>query len=189
MFLEPAKYPFTRELEAHWLDIRRELEQLPAAAWEDWPEQELYNPGGWAVFGLFFFGRKLVKNCAACPQTVGLLQRVPGMVTAGFSNMMPGAHIRPHRGYTSAVLRCHLGLVVPSGNELRVGSETRSWSEGSCLVFDDTTEHEAWNRSDRRRVVLLLDFKREAHYARASNGKDLETYVQGTSNQDSVATR
>jgi hypothetical protein len=27
------------------------------------------------------------------------------------------------------------------------------------MVFDDTVEHEAWNRSDRPRVVLLLDFK------------------------------
>jgi beta-hydroxylase len=26
-----------------------------------------------------------------------------------------------------------------------------------CLVFDDTVEHEAWNLSDRPRVVLLLD--------------------------------
>jgi hypothetical protein len=27
-------------------------------------------------------------------------------------------------------------------------------------VFDDTQEHEAWNRGDGDRVVLLLDFKR-----------------------------
>jgi len=26
-------------------------------------------------------------------------------------------------------------------------------------VFDDTTEHEAWNRGDRTRIVLLIDFK------------------------------
>jgi hypothetical protein len=26
------------------------------------------------------------------------------------------------------------------------------------LVFDDTTEHEAWNRSDSVRIVLIIDF-------------------------------
>jgi aspartate beta-hydroxylase len=25
------------------------------------------------------------------------------------------------------------------------------------VVFDDTYEHEAWNRSDRTRVVLIMD--------------------------------
>ncbi|WP_263971742.1 aspartyl/asparaginyl beta-hydroxylase domain-containing protein [Leptolyngbya ohadii] len=37
--------------------------------------------------------------------------------------------------------------------------ETYSCSSGKCLVFDDTSEHEAWNLSDRPRTVLLLDFK------------------------------
>jgi beta-hydroxylase len=40
-----------------------------------------------------------------------------------------------------------------------VGSETKTWQEGKCIVFDDTTEHEAWNKGDKTRVVLLLDFK------------------------------
>ena len=40
---------------------------------------------------------------------------------------------------------------------------TLSWGY-SCAgwdveLFDDTIEHEAWNRSDRTRVVLLLDFR------------------------------
>jgi beta-hydroxylase len=40
-----------------------------------------------------------------------------------------------------------------------VGDQVQDWQEGKCLVFDDTTEHEAWNRGDRTRVVLLIDFK------------------------------
>jgi ornithine lipid ester-linked acyl 2-hydroxylase len=43
---------------------------------------------------------------------------------------------------------------------LRVGDEVRAWQGGECLVFDDTTEHEAWNRSNADRLVLLLDFLR-----------------------------
>jgi hypothetical protein len=56
------------------------------------------------------------------------------------------------------VLRLHLGLDVPAECAMRVGTETKSWQEGKCLVFDDSFEHEAWNRGDRTRTVLLCDF-------------------------------
>jgi len=124
-----------------------------------WPEKNLYEDG-WKVFGLYAFGKRVEANCALCPATTRLVESVPGMTTAGFSLMAPGTHIRPHEGYTTTVLRCHLGVVVPDGCELRVGDETRAWKNGACMVFDDTFEHEAWNRSDSPRVVLLIDFTR-----------------------------
>ena len=40
---------------------------------------------------------------------------------------------------------------------MRVGSETRSWEEGKCLVFDDSFEHEVWNAGQGTRIVLVLD--------------------------------
>jgi len=81
------------------------------------------------------------------------------MTTAGFSSLKPGTHIVPHVGYSNGVLRCHLGLFVADGCALRVKTQTRSWQEGKCLIFDDTVEHEAWNYSDANRIVLLIDFK------------------------------
>ena len=51
----------------------------------------------------------------------------------------------------------HLPLVVPENCALNVGGELHAWREGHCVSFDDTFEHEAWNRSDRDRVVLILD--------------------------------
>jgi aspartate beta-hydroxylase len=38
-----------------------------------------------------------------------------------------------------------------------VGSEARAWREGEAWAFDDTIEHEAWNRSDQLRAVLIFD--------------------------------
>jgi aspartyl/asparaginyl beta-hydroxylase (cupin superfamily) len=38
-----------------------------------------------------------------------------------------------------------------------VGNETRPWVPGKAWVFDDTIEHEAWNGSDKIRVVLIFD--------------------------------
>ncbi len=37
---------------------------------------------------------------------------------------------------------------MPPRCALRVANEVRAWKEGKCLVFDDTSEHEAWNLSD-----------------------------------------
>jgi aspartyl/asparaginyl beta-hydroxylase (cupin superfamily) len=39
----------------------------------------------------------------------------------------------------------------------RVGNDSRQWVPGKAWVFDDTIEHEAWNDSDKLRVVLIFD--------------------------------
>ena len=49
---------------------------------------------------------------------------------------------------------------MPEGCGLRVGNETRGWTPGEALIFDDSIEHEAWNTSERLRVVLLFDIWR-----------------------------
>jgi aspartyl/asparaginyl beta-hydroxylase (cupin superfamily) len=80
-----------------------------------------------------------------------------GVVT--FSVLQPVTTINPHRGYQGDFLRCHLGLSIPAGDcRLRVGGVDRSWEPGRAMVFDDRVEHEAWNRTDRERTVLLFDF-------------------------------
>ena len=33
----------------------------------------------------------------------------------------------------------------------------RAWSEGKAWLFDDTIEHEAWNRSAGTRVILIFE--------------------------------
>lgn len=158
MFKNPTDYEFIQTLEENWQVIRQELEQIGHADFLDWPEKYLYGKG-WQTFGLYAFGMKLGKNCKICPETTKLVEKIPNMVTAGFSSLIPGTHIAAHAGYPDGVLRCHLGLVGCDGCSLRVGDQVQDWQEGKCLVFDDTTEHEAWNRGDRTRVVLLLDFK------------------------------
>jgi Aspartyl/Asparaginyl beta-hydroxylase len=64
----------------------------------------------------------------------------------------------------------HLPLIVPGGCEIRVGSARHAWREGELFAFDDSFEHEAWNRSDRDRVVLIFqthhpDFRPEERAA------------------------
>lgn len=57
------------------------------------------------------------------------------------------------------VLRCHLPLIIPNEElcAIRVGDEVRHWKEGELMIFDDSFEHEAWNKSDEDRIVLMFD--------------------------------
>ena len=159
MFYATTGIEFTESLESNWLVIKEELTRLQPKNFMLWPEKFLYNHG-WNVFGLYAFGKKLEDNCSLCPETTKLVESIPGITTAGFSSLAPETHIVPHEGYSKTVLRCHLGLIVPNGCGIRVGSQTKKWTEGKCLIFDDTVEHEAWNRSHHPRIVLLIDFKK-----------------------------
>lgn len=120
-----------------------------------------------AAWDAYFFDRdgvRLQDHHVACPQTSSTLAQLPldhirdhGPEVC-FSIMRPGAHILPHRGVTNTRSVLHLGLVIPDHcalNLLEVGEV--HWQEGRCFAFDDTYEHEAWNRSDATRVILLAD--------------------------------
>ena len=159
MFEPIEDFPFLAPLSAGWRDISEELNALDPAHFIGWPETDIYT-GDWTVFPFYKFGEKIALTCAICPRTTALIETVPGMVTAGFSRLAPDTHITPHVGYTDAVLRFHLGLTDAKDCGLRVAKETRLWQPGSAFVFDDTLEHEAWNKGSTERVILLLDFKR-----------------------------
>jgi aspartyl/asparaginyl beta-hydroxylase (cupin superfamily) len=77
-----------------------------------------------------------------------------------WSLLKPGTHIQPHHGLLNTRLICHIPLIVPQGCAIRVGNETRSWREGEALIFDDSFEHEAWNKSNDTRVILLFEIWR-----------------------------
>src|SRR5215813_625528 len=159
MFLDTSQFGFVNDLEAAWREIRDEYLALPEDSFEPWVQREMYGEG-WSVYGIYAFGRRIDAAIHACPRTAAALDAIPGLTTAGFSRLAPGTHIRPHVGWVRTVYRSHLGLVAPEGCGMRVGAEARSWRVGECMIFDDTVEHEAWNRSDHTWVVLLFDFLR-----------------------------
>jgi len=111
----------------------------------------------WKVFTFQFFGIKHTSNCRLCPETYKALKQIPGLVSADFSYLPAHTHIKPHVGFTKMVLRAHLGLIIPGECNLRVGDQVKSWEPGKVLAFDDSFEHEAWNRSDQDRFILMLD--------------------------------
>lgn len=173
-FFDPAKFPWTRDLEANWQTIRRELEvilqdrdQLPNFQDISTDQKTITNDSDWKTFFLYGYGYKSELNCARCPETTRLIEQIPGMLTAFFSILSPHKHIPNHRGPYKGVLRYHMGLIVPEPREkcrIRVGDDYASWEEGKSMVFDDTFYHEVWNDTDGTRVVLFLDIVRPLRF-------------------------
>jgi aspartyl/asparaginyl beta-hydroxylase (cupin superfamily) len=178
-FYDRALFPWLDAVEAATADIRREAEAVLAdsAAFKPYvtagANERPYGDGrglrdnpDWSAFFMWRDGEEVPENAARCPKTLKALEHAPLSRTKGrmpsilFSLMRPGAHIPPHTGVTNARLICHLPLIVPEGCEFRVGNEVRPWVEGKAWVFDDSMNHEAWNRSDKTRVILLFDIWR-----------------------------
>jgi hypothetical protein len=177
-FFERADFPWVRALETDAAAIRAELHAILQATdrfapyMQPDPDRPTFNSNGllndpaWSACHLIKGGEEVAANAALCPATMSALRRLPlcrikgRTPTALFSLLRPGAHIPPHHGFLNTRLICHLPLIVPAGCELRVGNETRPWREGEVVIFDDSIEHEAWNRSQEPRVVLLFDIWR-----------------------------
>ena len=129
------------------------------------PVNHLLEDPSWGAGYLWQGGQPTVLS-AATPLTIAALARAPQPHITGrspmalYSRLKPGTHIKPHHGLLNTRLICHLPLVVPDGCGLRVGSETRSWQFGEMLIFDDSIEHEAWNRGTSDRTILLFEIWR-----------------------------
>ena len=124
---------------------------------------ELNNSPAWSAFHLKKQGADVAENAAKCPLTMELLATAPQPVqyrrtpAAMFSLLKPRTRIPPHTGVSNVRLVTHLPLIVPDQCGFRVGNTLREWIPGKAWVFDDTIEHEAWNGSDKLRVVLIFD--------------------------------
>jgi aspartate beta-hydroxylase len=122
-----------------------------------WPDYT--GAGEWAVLWLRLYGEPYDDNASLTPDTLAAIDAVPGGCgLLGFSAMAPHTHIRPHCGVTNAKLRCHLALDLVAGqSRIRVDDQLYRWQAGEMFIFDDSFEHEVWNDSDARRVILLFD--------------------------------
>lgn len=163
-----ATFPWAKKIEEAYPDIRAELERILVRK-SELPNfhdiasdvRSISTDQNWKTFFLMGFGTPSERNIALCPKTWAALQNIPGLKTAMFSIFEPGKHLAPHRGPYNGVLRLHLGLIVPEQSDrlaIRVDRQVCHWQEGKVLIFDDAYEHEAWNHTDKTRVVLFVDF-------------------------------
>jgi aspartate beta-hydroxylase len=174
-FFDRADFSWLDPIEAATDDIRNEFlavldaEEgfMPYISYaQDVPQNqfaELNNSPRWSAFHLYKLGSRVEENAAKCPVTMRLLEQVPQPDQSGrtpaamFSLLRPKTRIPPHTGVSNVRVVTHVPIIIPEDCGFRVGNETRQWVPGRAWVFDDTIEHEAWNNSDKLRVVLIFD--------------------------------
>jgi aspartyl/asparaginyl beta-hydroxylase (cupin superfamily) len=176
-FYDPADFDWVPAMEAAYPAIRAEAEAILAdrqgvapyiarQANRPPPTNKLLDDERWSAYLLIRDGQVFEEHAARCPATMAALKLPPIPVIAQrsplalFSILAPGTHIEPHHGLLNTRLICHLPLIVPPDCALRVGNETRQVEAGKMLIFDDTMEHEAWNRSGELRAILLFEIWR-----------------------------
>lgn len=180
----PTTRVFPRELFPWYANLEAQTEAIRAEMWAVLAEDQHFEPflghvddqetlqkflhgdGAMPAWNAFFFyrhGARYEANMARCPRTAAALAEAPlchvreHAPEVCFSVLTPGSHILPHRGVTNTRVVTHLALVVPDNCALEISGQTQTWQEGKCFSFDDTFEHEAYNRSADTRVVMLLD--------------------------------
>lgn len=168
---EPAtQHKWAKKLEQEWTVVRDEL----AAALADEGALEAHGNNVWAgaknqtsasAYGADWKTLALCDrtvwdetNAALFPRTCELLHRakVP-LLEAFFAKMPPRSVIGPHSDMCNFALTAHLGVDVPEGEcSLTVGDGTREWKNGVAMLFDTSILHEAENRADRTRYILMM---------------------------------
>lgn len=174
---DPGLQPWAPRLAEAFPEIRREaIEVLQADS--DLPDFFRLPPGvtmdkylggaaerpAWQAFFFYRHGKRYDANHARCPVTSEVLDGLDLCRIADqapeicYSVIRPHTHLKAHHGVTNARLVMHLPLIVPEDCALNVVDiGEHHWHEGQLMMFDDTYLHEAWNRSDRTRVIVLMD--------------------------------
>ena len=175
-YLDPWSQPWAQTLQEGFAVIRDEAIELlrqDQPSFEDFirvrrgDRIENYLAGSSPTWEAFFFyrhGKRFDANHARCPQTSRILESIElchidnHAPEICFSILKPGTHILPHYGVTNVRSVMHLPLLVPADCALHLlGVGEHHWREGELVMFDDTFQHEAWNRSSEIRVILLMD--------------------------------
>ncbi|MBL8557319.1 MAG: aspartyl/asparaginyl beta-hydroxylase domain-containing protein [Hyphomonadaceae bacterium] len=171
-FYDRGMLPWIDSVEASTAEVRADLEGVLGPSFTpyltqapDRPRNDqmgLVNDPGWSALFLHKDGREQA-SAECCPRTMAALAeapltRIPNRTPSVlFSKLAAGAHIPAHTGMLNTRLICHLPLIVPEGCAFRVGNDVRVWETGKAWAFDDTIEHEAWNRGASDRYILIFD--------------------------------
>jgi len=111
-----------------------------------------------------------------------IVSSYPGVIAASLSTIGPRCVLNAHTGYTNnfphnCVIRLHLPISVYSeaydecgmnvyeskdepgyGDPVTEPTMKVSWKEGKVIMFDDSHKHWVWNKTDKSRTVLMVDY-------------------------------
>lgn len=171
--LEPHYIEGIHRLRRNWRRIRDEAMQLHAdGAFDDASAPgsvghhdvgfRTFYKRGWRRFYLMWYGNPYRSAARMCPETVRLLDGIPGVRAAMFSVLPPGAELSLHADPLACSLRYHLGLDTPGSAAcyLCVDGQILPWHNGQDFVFDETYPHYARNDTAAPRLILMCDVER-----------------------------
>lgn len=188
--LDPAQFGWMDRIAGQWDVIQREaraiyghIDAIPPLREISPDHRGIIEDDSWRSFFLIGYGVEVPENMARAPRTAELVAVIPGLNSAFFSILAPGAHISRHTGVTKAFLTAHLGVVVPEkwrDCKMQVDDQDLNWREGEWVVFDDTYEHEVWNDTDQPRIVLLCQFARPLKFPGSALAWAMLRYVRAS---------
>lgn len=173
-YFDPANFPGAEEIAAETDGVRKEFLDLAEHMSADFASrlgglhsaEDAGRQGKWSMIPLMRNGAVVDDFASRCPLTMSLAAGVEmpkiGLISPSlyFSVLEPNSRIAPHKGITTTRLIAHWPLIVPRDCAFKVAGEVRAWEPGTPMIFDDMSVHEAWNESDRIRVVLIADYWR-----------------------------
>lgn len=164
MIVTAQDYPFLSTFASNYQRIYEEYLGIRDSI-QQWPQRNLQVKGSWDVYGITDYeGNPIEGAFDRAPFTTQLiLDHLPNRRSTGFSRLQANTVLKPHRGiYPCTWYRAHVGLSVPEGDValhvLEPEPTLMRFVEGGVWAFDDSLEHEAWNKTDKERVTLLMDF-------------------------------
>lgn len=162
------KFSFIEDLDKNKNIILKEFENIKTEKFNKISEKtapdKYFKDSNWNVFILFTYNCFMDKNINLCKNTFNILKKYKCIKTAMFSVLPPNSKMEFHRGPFKGVIRClyKLKLECNDGSVgLQIKNTTFDWKNTSCIIFDDTLIHKAWNFTSGNRVVLFLDIERE----------------------------
>lgn len=163
-FYDPGKFNWVSNIINNYDAIRSEISDVVKRRKQEMPvyfNKSLVEKGTkWKTYSMMFWNIPFKKQIRECAKTYSIIKDIPGIVSCSVSMLEAGSRIKPHRGDTNAIIRCHIPITIPGTlpeNGFRVGTTTKEWREGELLLFNDAEEHEAWNLSGSDRVILIID--------------------------------
>ena len=164
-FYDVSKLDSTEILEKNYSVIKEEIlnffEKHPNVIKPNYaPNGNNYKNEGWKNLSLYSFMIKHPHNIKYFPHLTKIVESIPNMITAQVVVLEPKTRVKAHFGETNALVRSHLGIVIP-GKYPELGfrnkSEERCWEEGKVLAICTSHRHYVWNNTDRKRIILLVD--------------------------------
>ncbi|MSQ80845.1 MAG: aspartyl/asparaginyl beta-hydroxylase domain-containing protein [Candidatus Methylopumilus sp.] len=155
-------------LQDNWMVFRDEavnlskIKKIKAAEKHDDIGFNSFFKYGWKRFYLKWYDASHPSAIQLCPKSIKLLKSIPSVKAAMFAELPPNGKLNPHKDPYAGSIRYHLGLITPNDNKcfINVDGKPYSWRDGEGVLFDETYIHEAYNHTNKNRIILFCDIER-----------------------------